>query len=32
VLYVILGLNTAQNSKSMVKDAIWTCFKHEVHF
>jgi len=26
------GLNTVQNSKSMVKYAIWTCFKHEVHF
>ena len=26
------GLNTVQNRKSMVKDAIWTCFKHEVHF
>ena len=26
------GLNTVQNSKSMVKDAIWTCFNHEVHF
>ena len=26
------GLNTVQNSKSMVKDAIWTYFKHEVHF
>jgi len=26
------GLNTVQNSKSVVKDAIWTCFKHEVHF
>jgi len=26
------GLNTVQNRKSMVKDAIWTCSKHEVHF
>ena len=26
------GLNTVQTSKSMVKDVIWTCFKHSVHF
>jgi len=25
------GLNTVQNSKCVVKDAMWTCFQHKVH-
>jgi len=25
-------LNTVQNSKSMVKDAMWTCFQHKFNF
>jgi len=32
IFTLLYGLNIVQNSKSMAKDVIWTCFKHSVHF